>query len=64
MKNDGALSGHPGSTYLLTQKFEFNWTVIGNMDKANDSLTYTVYDHEMLASCMSLTYRENKYILL
>ena len=38
MKNDGALSGHPGSTYLLTQKFEFNWTVIGNMDKANDSL--------------------------
>lgn len=33
VKNDGALSGHPGSTYLLAQKFEFNWTVIGNMDK-------------------------------
>lgn len=44
MKNDGALSGHPGSTYLLTQKFEFNWTVIGNMDKANDSLIQYMID--------------------
>ena len=33
VKNNGALSGYPGSTYLLAQKFEFNWTVIGNMDK-------------------------------
>ena len=36
VKNDGALSGHPGSTYLLSQKFEFNWTVIGNMDKVKE----------------------------
>ena len=35
VKNDGALSGYPGSSYLLAQKFEFNWTVIGNMDKVN-----------------------------
>ena len=35
VKNEGALSGHPGATYLLSQKFEFNWTVIGNMDKVN-----------------------------
>jgi len=61
VKNDGALSGHPGSTYLLTQKFEFNWTVIGNMDKANDSLIQYRID---IASCMDLAYRENKYILL
>ena len=33
VKNDGALSGYPGSTYLLSQKFEFNWMVIGSMDK-------------------------------
>lgn len=39
VKNEGALSGHPGSTYLLSQKFEFNWTVIGNMDKVNDRRT-------------------------
>lgn len=36
VKNDGALSGYPGSTYLLSQKFEFNWTVIGNMDKVKE----------------------------
>ena len=35
VKNDGALSGYPGSTYLLSQKFEFNWAVLGNMDKVN-----------------------------
>lgn len=28
-------AGYPGSTYLMTQKFEFNWTVMGNMDKVN-----------------------------
>ena len=33
VKNEGALSGYPGSCYLLAQKFEFNWTVLGNMDK-------------------------------
>ena len=33
VKNNGALSGYPGSSYLLAQKFELNWTVIGNMDK-------------------------------
>jgi len=33
VKNEGATSGYPGSTYLLSQKFEFNWMVLGNMDK-------------------------------
>ena len=33
VKNEGAVSGLPGSTYLLSQKFEFNWTVLGEMDK-------------------------------
>ena len=33
VKNEGASSGYPGSTYLLSQKFEFNWMVLGNMDK-------------------------------
>lgn len=33
VKNEGALSGYPGSTYLLSQKFQFNWTVLGQMDK-------------------------------
>lgn len=37
VKNEGASSGYPGSTYLLSQKFEFNWMVIGNMDKVNVS---------------------------
>lgn len=31
--DDDSSSGYPGSTYLMTQKFEFNWTVIGNMHK-------------------------------
>ena len=35
VKNEGASSGYPGSTYLLSQKFEFNWMVLGNMDKVN-----------------------------
>lgn len=33
VKNEGAVSGHPGSTFLLSQKFQFNWTVLGEMDK-------------------------------
>ncbi|KAK2570558.1 putative dehydratase PflD [Acropora cervicornis] len=33
IKNEGAVSGHPGSTFLLSQKFQFNWTVLGQMDK-------------------------------
>ena len=33
VKNEGAVAGYPGSTYLLSQKFEFNWTVLGQMDK-------------------------------
>ena len=45
VKNDGAPSGHPGSTYLLSQKFEFNWTVIGNMDKVK---TYFIDPHVYL----------------
>jgi len=30
---DESSSGYPGSTYLMTQKFKFNWIVIGNTDK-------------------------------
>lgn len=45
VKNDGTLSGHPGSTYLLSQKFEFNWTVIGNMDKVNNSSLTHISHH-------------------
>ena len=47
VKNNGAVSGYPGSTYLLSQKFEFNWTVIGNMDKVNDLSLHTTGLHQL-----------------
>lgn len=40
VKNEGASSGYPGSTYLLSQKFEFNWMVLGNMDKVKSFVSY------------------------
>ena len=56
VKNDGALSGYPGSTYLLSQKFEFNWTVIGNMDKVNDlSLSHITTQAVINCQCYSYT---------
>ena len=43
VKNEGASSGYPGSTYLLSQKFEFNWMVLGNMDKVKERLFSTLH---------------------
>ena len=45
--SDESSSGYPGSTYLLTQKFEFNWTVMGNMDKVKH------WDYHLIRTILS-----------
>ncbi|XP_020906336.2 uncharacterized protein LOC110244470 [Exaiptasia diaphana] len=43
VKNEGSTVGYPGSTYLVTQKFKFNWTILGNMRTVSAEVFY--YHH-------------------